>query len=135
VIAQILAGQRALRLGSLTPTRDFTFVTDTAGGILAVAACDALVGSATNIGVGREIAMADLAHIIAEMLDVEISIEEDVQRVRPKKSEVERLCCNSTRLQSHTDWRPAYDMRQGLLETTAWFKHNLDPLRSHMYRV
>ncbi len=135
VISQVLAGRRTIKLGNLAPTRDLTFVTDTARGFLALAASDEAVGRFTNIGMKQEIAMGDLARLIAELAGAEVAIETDRERVRPGKSEVERLLCDNTRLVSSTDWRPAYTLEKGLAETIAWMRDHLGRYKVDLYNV
>lgn len=135
VITQILDGQRTLQLGNLSPTRDLTFATDTARGILAVAACDALTGQAANIGTGREISIRELVEKIAAMMDAEVEILADPQRVRPPDSEVERLCADAGRLHAATGWVPEVPLDEGLRRTIAWLDEHRSLYRARMYSV
>ena len=135
IIAQILAGKRTLKLGNLAPTRDLTFVKDTAQGFLAIAGAKALNGHAVNIGMGKEISVSALVQKIAEVLKVKVKIVEDKQRMRVKSSEVERLCCDNKRLLEQTSWKPEYDLNQGLLETIKWMKANKQYYKSEIYNV
>jgi dTDP-glucose 4,6-dehydratase len=122
IIGQLLAGQRELKLGHLTPTRDLTFVEDTVRGFLAIADSAECVGRATNIGMNTEISVRDLANMIAELIGVEARFETDGARLRPEASEVERLRCDNRRIQQLTAWRPAFDLRTGLETTINWFR-------------
>jgi len=126
IVTQLLAGQRRIRLGALHPTRDFSFVSDTAAGFAALANCDAAVGEVVNLGSGFEISIGDTAHAIAEAIGCELEIETDTERLRPEKSEVERLFAGTDKVRALTDWRPAYGgadgFRRGLAETVAWFR-------------
>lgn len=135
VIAQVLAGRRTIKLGNLSPTRDLTFVRDTARGFLAVAEADELVGRFTNIGMNEEIAMGELARMIARLADAEVDIATDRDRVRPEKSEVERLRCDNSRLARATGWKPAYTLEQGLAETIEWIRGHLDRYKVDRYNV
>jgi len=135
VISQILSGKRTIRLGNLTPTRDLTFVKDTAEGFLAVAGADSLVGEFTNIGMNEEIAMGDLAGLIARIIGAEVEIETDPSRVRPEKSEVERLRCDNTRLTEATGWKPSHTLEEGLTETVEWIRSHLDLFKPDLYNV
>ncbi len=135
VISQILAGQRRLKVGNLTPTRDLTFVKDTVAGFLAIAGADGLDGTATNIGMHHEISMLDLLHKIAGLLGAEVEVEVEAQRVRPGDSEVERLVCDNARIRRLTDWAPAYDLDRGLAETIAWIKGHLDAFKPKVYSI
>ncbi len=132
VIAQILSGQRELRLGNLSPTRDLTFVADTVAGFLAIAACEELQGQVTHVGTQSEVSVADLVRTIGEVMGVEVVAIEDPGRQRPVGSEVERLVCDSRKLQAAAGWRPRCCLREGLTATVAWFRahhHLYDPLR------
>jgi dTDP-glucose 4,6-dehydratase len=135
VIVQILAGQRRLRVGNLAPTRDLTFVKDTAAGFLAIAGAEGLDGTATNIGTGREISMGDLLQKTARLLGADVDVEVDRQRVRPEDSEVERLLCDNTRLRRCTGWAPAYDLETGLQETIHWVREHLDAFKPTVYNI
>lgn len=135
VISQVLSGQKKIQLGNMTPTRDFTFVKDTANGFLAIAAADDLKGEATNIGMNKEISMGDLVKLIISLMKTDVEIVSDDERVRPGKSEVERLVCDSAKLAKHTDWKPAYDIQTGLLETIEWIKDNRAVYKPELYNV
>ncbi|MEO8389143.1 NAD-dependent 4,6-dehydratase LegB [Polaromonas sp.] len=122
VISQLLAGKTRLKLGSITPTRDFNFVLDTCAGFLALAGCEAAVGQTVNIGSGGEISIGDTVKLIADILGVNVEIECDEQRLRPAGSEVERLCCDNSRIKALTGHQPAYDLEAGLRATIDWLK-------------
>ena len=126
IAIQIARGARKLRLGALHPTRDFTFVTDTASGFLAVAAADAAVGDVVNLGSGFEISVGDTAALIARAMGIEVEFESDPQRLRPAASEVERLFADTTKVRRLTDWAPAYGGREGfergVAATVDWFR-------------
>lgn len=141
IIGQIAAGERKIRLGALTPTRDFTFVTDTCNGFMALAESDAAVGDVVNFGSEFEISIGDTAQVIAEQMGADIEIEEDPDRIRPANSEVERLFASTEKLRGLTDWRPAFGGRdgfgRGIAETAAWFQkpENLARYRTDIYNV
>lgn len=135
IIAQILSGRTVLRLGSLEPTRDLTFVIDTVAGFLAIAETDACNGTATNIGMNAEISVGDLARKIANLMDREISFELDPERVRPVESEVERLWCDHSRLRDLTGWTPSWTLDAGLSATIAWLRENAAMYRADRYAV
>jgi NAD dependent epimerase/dehydratase len=122
VISQLLAGTTRLKLGSITPTRDFNFVLDTCAGFLALAGCEAAVGQTVNIGSGGEISIGDTVKLIAKILSIDVEIECDDQRLRPAGSEVERLCCDNRRIKALTGHQPAYDLESGLRATIDWLK-------------
>jgi len=133
VITQIAAGARTITLGSLTPTRDFLFVQDTAAAFhtLGEAPASAVVGERFNAGTGDEVSVGRLAEDIARLMGADIEIVEDVERLRPKDSEVMRLCCDATRLRDRTGWAPGHTRDAGLEKTIAWFR---DPANLARYR-
>jgi len=135
VITQILSGQDEIRLGNLFPTRDFTFVKDTVAGFMAIAAEDKLLGQVTNIGSGYEISIENLVKEIASVIGKDIKIITDNQRLRPDKSEVDRLFCDNTKIKQTTDWQPAYTLTQGLKETIEWFKKRCGLYKHEIYNV
>ena len=135
VISQILSGKKQLKLGNLSPTRDLTFVKDTANGFLEIAKSDQLFGEITNIGMSNEISVGDLVKKIAKVIGLDIEILSDEQRVRPMKSEVERLFCNNTKIKAKTNWEPKYNLDSGLKETIEWIKNNLSYFKSDLYNV
>jgi len=122
VITQILSGKTDLNLGNLTPTRDLTFVKDTCKGFFEIYKSEKLYGEFTNIGMKNEISVGDLVRKIADLLGVRVNIKSDNQRVRPDKSEVERLFCNNTKIIENTNWKPDFDLEKGLIETIKWLK-------------
>lgn len=126
VISQIAAGQREIKLGALSPTRDLNFVRDTVRGFEAVALSDKSVGEVINIGSNYEISMGDTAKLIAEVMGAEVEFVTDEQRLRPAKSEVERLWAANTKALELLGWQPDYagvdGLRRGLAETAAWFQ-------------
>lgn len=126
VIIQLLKKKREIELGNLDPTRDLTFVKDTVNGFLAVSDSKELLGQITNIGMGEEISIRDLVHLIASVMGVEVTIKKDERRIRPADSEVERLMCDNTKITSKTRWEPKYNLRTGLAETVAWFTENFN---------
>jgi len=135
VITQILNGKKELRLGNLHPTRDLTFVKDTAKGFLEIAKAENLFGEITNIGMREEVSIGDLVELIASLIDREVKIVGDSQRVRPKNSEVERLYCENLKIIKNTNWKPEYNLEKGLIETIGWLKRNLDKYKAEVYNV
>jgi len=135
VISQILSGKKQLNLGNLTPTRDLTYVEDTANGFLEIAKSDQLFGEITNIGMSNEISVGDLVKKISILIGIEVEINSDEQRVRPGKSEVERLFCDNSKIKSKTNWVPKYDLDSGLKETIKWIKNNLIYFKTDLYNV
>jgi len=126
IITQLLAGRRKLRLGATHPTRDFSFVRDTAAGMLAVGERDKAIGEVINLGSGFEISISDTVALIAEQVGVAYELEVDAQRMRPAKSEVGRLFADTGKAQRCLGWTPAYGERdgfaRGLRETIEWFQ-------------
>ena len=123
VITQIMAGRERIRLGSLHPTRDLNYVADTIGGFIALAECDAAVGRTVNISSGREISMGDLAETIKSVMGASCTIEGGHdERVRPGKSEVERLIGDNSALVDLTGWSPGHSLREGIGKTVQWFR-------------
>ena len=137
IISQILAGNRRIKLGSLHPTRDLNFVGDTCRGFLALADCDASIGKAVNIGSGKEISVGDLAGMIIRLMGVDVDIETDDERTRPKESEVERLLCDNTLIRELTGWAPAVSLEDDLRRTIDWFRGsgNLDKYKWDIYNI
>jgi len=125
ILVQALAGRERIRLGALHPTRDFTFVQDTARGFMALAEADAAVGEVANLGTGHEIAVGDLLDLIGEVLGRPLAPEADAQRLRPATSEVERLVASAAKAERLAGWRPLHTgregLRRGLAATAAWF--------------
>ena len=134
IISQLL-NEKPLKLGNLSPTRDLTFVKDTAEGFLEISKNNTLNGEIINIGMNEEISIGDLADKIAFLLNKELIIENDLQRVRPEKSEVERLHCNNSKIISKTKWHPKYNLDSGLKETIAWMKVHPNTYKSEIYNV
>lgn len=135
VITQILSGKKKLKLGNLNPTRDLTFVKDTCKGFLEIYKAGNLFGEIINIGMKNEITVKDLVNKIACLLNVEIKIETDALRVRPEKSEVERLFCENGKLVSNTNWKPEFNIDEGLEETINWLKENVSDYKTDIYNV
>ncbi len=133
-ITQCLTGD-TVRLGSLSPTRDMNFVTNTVEGFLAAAATPAAVGRTVSFGSGREISIGDLARLIARLMDKSIRIESEDTRVRPDKSEVERLLADNTLAKQLLNWSPRVSLEEGLESTIAWMKDHLERYRPGVYVV
>ena len=139
ILAQLSAGVERLSLGDLRPTRDFTFVTDTAAAFIAVgtAPADAVLGRVLNAGSGEEISIGALAALLSEVTGRSIEIVQDEARLRPAGSEVMRLMCDSSRLRQATGWAPKHDLRGGLTLTAEWFARpeNLARYKWNRYTV
>lgn len=116
--------QETIKLGSLFPTRDYTYVKDTVNGFIRVAESNSSVGEVINIGSNFEVSMGDLAEKISCLLNKKISIVQDPSRVRPLKSEVQRLWCDNAKARRLLDWEPQVSLEEGLRETIEWMKEN-----------
>jgi NAD dependent epimerase/dehydratase len=137
IITQIANGMKEIKVGDLTPTRDFNYAKDTARGFLALAECDASIGKEINIASNTEISMVDTLNLIKEIMQSEVQFITDVQRIRPTDSEVFRLLGDNSLLKALTGWQPEYSLEQGLKETIAWFKNheNLSKYKQGIYNL
>ena len=135
IITQLAAGQRQIRLGALTPTRDFNYVADTCAAFQAISTCDAALGNVVNAASNFEISIGDTAALIADVMNLDLEIVSDEQRLRPDGSEVNRLFGDNSRLRQLTGWQPLYGglngFRRGLALTAEWFS---DPANLVHYR-
>jgi len=134
IITQAL-GHSAVHLGNLAPTRDFTYVADTVEGFIRVAECPEAIGQVVNIGSGQEISIGDLAGIILELIGVDAPVVYDPERVRPEKSEVDRLCAYNGKAHQLLGWSPQYTLREGLRHTIEWLERNIDEYRLGIYTI
>ncbi len=135
IITQLLAGKTEIHLGSLAPTRDFNYVKDTASGFMAIADCKEAIGQEINIATGREISIGDLANELIRQINPQAKIVCEEDRLRPEKSEVQRLLGNAEKLRAMTGWAPAYTFEEGLAETIAWLKNHLSDYKTDIYNV
>ncbi|MDN5849925.1 MAG: NAD-dependent 4,6-dehydratase LegB [Nitrococcus sp.] len=141
IISQIANGRTQLNLGSLSPTRDFNFVADTVRGFIAALSADTAVGQVINLGSGYEVTVGDLVQMIADIFGTKVTIETDEKRLRPEKSEVERLCAANSRAAELLGWKPQFGglegLRKGLEQTVEWFSDpaNLAAYRPDQYTV
>ncbi|MFI1939067.1 GDP-mannose 4,6-dehydratase [Streptomyces purpureus] len=135
ILAQLHAGARQIKLGSLTPTRDFTYVTDTARGFLAAAECDRALGQVVNLGSGQEIAVGELARKLIEASGRDAEVVVDPARLRPAGSEVERLLSDNGRARAWTGWRPEVPLEEGLKLTSEWIAEHLGLFAADRYQV
>ncbi len=134
ILTQLLAGD-SVALGNLTPTRDFTYVTDTVEAFVALAKAPAAVGRVLNVGYGREIAIGELAERIEAVVEKRAPIDLDTARVRPTGSEVERLCANADEARRLLGWEPRVTLDEGLAATADWIGRNLARYRVGAYTV
>ena len=135
IITQLLAGKTEIKLGMLTPTRDFNYVKDTAEGFVAIAESDKTVGEEINIASQREISIGDLASEIIKQINPNAELICDEQRIRPEKSEVNRLLGSNEKIQKLTNWKPRYSLEQGLGETIEWVRQNMKCYKPDIYNV
>lgn len=137
IITQIMSGMKEIRLGDLSPTRDFNYVKDTCRGFIELSNCDQAIGQEINICSNYEISMRDTFELVARLMLADVKFIEDAQRLRPTGSEVFRLWGNNTKLKSLTGFTPSYSIEEGLKETIEWFKNdkNLVKYKSGIYNV
>ena len=141
IIAQIASGQKIIKLGSLTPTRDFNYVSDIVRGFILAARSDHCIGHTINLGSNFEVSIGEVVKLISEVMKVQIEIEQEGQRVRPENSEVERLWACNLKAKEILNWTPVYGERagfiKGLEETIAWFSNpsNLKLYKSNTYNI
>jgi len=141
IISQLANGLPRIRLGDLKPTRDFNFVHDIVRGFAAIGATDRSNGEVINLGSNHEISIGDLVRLIADVMEVEVEIETDEARLRPEKSEVQRLLASNTKALNLLDWQPDYagreGLRHGIAKTVAWFRQaeNLRQYKAGSYNV
>lgn len=135
IITQLLAGKEEIKLGSLTPTRDFNYVKDTANGFIAMYESDKTIGQEINIATQQEISIGQLAEELIRQINPKARILCDEQRLRPEKSEVNRLLGANAKIKELTNWKPAYTFEQGLSETIAFLRENLDKYKIDIYNL
>ncbi|EZP67975.1 MULTISPECIES: NAD-dependent 4,6-dehydratase LegB [Pseudomonas] len=137
IISQIAAGQKQIKLGDVTPTRDFNYVADTCRGFLELARCEQAIGETVNIGSNFEISVGDTLNLIRELMNSDVEFLTDDQRLRPEKSEVFRLWCDNSKIHALTGFEPEYSIRQGLEKTVEWFSQpqNLSKYKANIYNV
>ena len=133
IISQLIAGRDEIHLGKLTPTRDFNYVKDTAAGFMTIADHDNTIGLELNIATGEEHSIGDLANELIAQINPAARIVCDEERLRPEKSEVERLLGDATKLRELTGWAPKYTFAEGLAETIAFIRENLDSYKVGQY--
>lgn len=135
IISQLLAGKEEIQLGSLTPTRDFNFVKDTAAGFLSIYQSDNTIGEEINIATQTEISIENLAQEMIRQINPKARIVSDEQRIRPKDSEVNRLLGSNEKIRNLTGWAPKYTFSQGIEETIEFIKNNMDAYKTDIYNV
>jgi len=137
IITQIASGEKEIKLGDVTPTRDFNYVEDTCRGFIALAESDATIGETINIGSNFEISVGDTLNIIKENMGSDVQFITDEQRLRPEKSEVFRLWCDNSKIERLTGFNPKFDIKEGLQKTINWITQpeNLKTYKTEIYNV
>jgi len=135
IISQLLAGKQEIKLGALSPTRDFNYVKDTVEGFLAIAKSDKTIGEEINIATQKEISIGELAKEIINQINPDAKIICDEERLRPDLSEVNRLLGSNEKIKRLTGWEPKYSLKEGLYETIEWMKQNMDRYKADIYNV
>lgn len=137
IITQIASGLKQIKLGDVTPTRDFNYVTDTCRGFLALARCDAAIGQIVNVGSNYEISVSDVLNLIREIMNSDVEFISDDQRLRPENSEVFRLWCDNSKIRELTGFEPEYNIRDGLSATVEWFTRSkyLSRYKADIYNI
>jgi NAD dependent epimerase/dehydratase len=137
IITQLLSGATEIKLGSLRPTRDFNFVKDTCAGFVALAQCDEAIGQEINIATQREISIGDFAAEMIRQINPSARILRDDARMRPEKSEVERLLGSNEKIRRLTGWEPQVSFADGIADTIAWFREpaNLAKYKAQIYNI
>jgi NAD dependent epimerase/dehydratase len=137
IITQISAGMKEIKLGDVTPTRDFNYVEDTCKGFIALAESENTVGEALNIGSNFEISIGDTLNIIKNLMRSDVEFITEKQRIRPGKSEVHRLWCDNSKIKNLTGFMPSYSIEEGLAKTIDWFSRseNLKRYKAGIYNV
>jgi len=135
IITQLLSGKEEIKLGSLSPTRDFNYVKDVCRGFCEIAISDRTIGEEINIATGQEISIGQLAQELIQMINPRAKTVVDKERTRPENSEVYRLLGSNEKIKKLTGWEPKYSLKQGLAETIEWFKNNLDRYKANIYNI
>src|SRR5690606_11603077 len=137
IISQIANGITEIKIGDLSPTRDFNYVQDTCRGFIELALCNNAIGEEVNICSSKEISMQETLLLIARIMNADVTFSEDKARLRPKKSEVFRLLGDNTKITKLTGFTPQYSLEEGLRETITWFlnQENLKKYKAHIYNV
>ena len=135
IITQLLSGKQEIKLGSLTPTRDFNYVKDTANGFIEIYRSNKTIGEEINIATQQEISIGELAKELIHQINPNASIICDEQRLRPEKSEVNRLLGANEKIKRLTEWSPQYTFSQGISETIEFLKNNIDRYKVDMYNI
>lgn len=135
IITQLLSGKEEIKLGALKPTRDFNYVKDTVSGFVEIMKSDKTIGEEINIATQKEISIGELAEELIRQINPAAHIVFDNERIRPQKSEVERLLGSNKKICELTNWKPKYSFEQGVSETIEFLKNNLEKYKVDLYNV
>lgn len=135
IITQLLAGKTEIKLGSLTPTRDFNYVKDTAHGFIEIYESDKTIGEEINIATQKEISIGELAQEMIRQINPHAKILCEEQRLRPEKSEVNRLLGCNEKIKRLTKWQPQYSLEEGLRQTIQWIEGNMQYYKPDIYNI
>lgn len=135
IICQLLAGADTLRLGALSPVRDFNFVADTVAGFLAVAQSPRSIGEAINLGSGRGVSIGQTARLVMKLTGRKARVETDRRRLRPEKSEVLRLLCDNRKAGRLLGWKPRYSLEEGLAQTIDYVRRHPERYKAGLYAI
>lgn len=135
IITQLLAGNEEIKLGDLTPTRDFNYVKDTVRGFIEIAKAKNTIGEEINIATQKETSIGEIAEELIRQINPKAKIVTEKQRLRPEKSEVNRLLGSNEKIKKLTNWEPKYTLETGLAETIAWFQDNMDRYKADIYNI
>lgn len=135
IITQLLSGKEEIELGSLTPTRDFNYVKDTVRGFLAILSSDKTIGEEINIATQTEASVGEIAQKLIQIINPKARTVQDEDRLRPEKSEVNRLMGSNAKIKRLTSWEPRYSLMEGLRETVDFFENNLENYKADIYNV
>ncbi len=135
IITQLLAGKKEIKLGALSPTRDFNYVLDTANGFIEIFKSDKTIGEEINIATQKEISIGQLAEELIRQINPDAKIICDEERLRPEKSEVNRLLGDNAKIKELTNWKPQYTFEEGLAETIRFLENNLDKYKTDIYNL
>ena len=135
IIIQLMSKSRKINLGNINTVRDLTYIDDTVNGFIEIFKSDKNKGEVTNIGSGAGISIKDLYHLICDLMKIKAEISIDDERVRPEKSEVQKLVCNNSKLKECTNWKNVYSLEDGLSRTIEWIKNNRNYFKDNIYNV
>ncbi|MFZ5982562.1 MAG: GDP-mannose 4,6-dehydratase, partial [Patescibacteria group bacterium] len=135
IISQILSGKTTIKLGSLSPVRDFTFVKDTARAFVMSAESEKNIGEIVNFGTGKGVTIQEVKEMIEKIIGRKIAVECDKQRIRPEKSEVFKLICDNKKAKRITGWKPEYSLEEGIKETIDFIREHLDLYKPDIYNI